>query len=276
MAKDANLDLSAVLSSDERVVFETRPHPFRQVLRTLVVSILWVIAIVGILAFVKLGRSYFSDAPIVSTALNAAYDFAFEDESAAFAALLFYLIFISWHIWGAYVDSRSRETYFVTNKRVIWWSKRIRNIMASIPLASVKMISLEPPSGRWRQRYGMIIFWSQVDKSSKPEQRAWLTIRDPESVLRKLQAMTPEPDPLLARRGYIRKSVTYALVGLFLISNGVYLWNSWIELPGEAGANLWVKMTCELLLYMGIVTVYEGIGDLREARKVVQRRKKGV
>ena len=276
MAKDAKLDLSAVLPSDERVVFETRPYPFRQVLRTLAMSVMWVIVIVGILVFVALGRPILSDVPIVSTALNAVYDFVFGDELSARVALLFYLFTISYFILDACSSSYDRVIYFVTNKRIIWWSKRIGKIVNSIPLTSVKMIDLDPPPSRRGRRYGYIVFWSQVE-STGPGPRTWDMIRDPESVRRRLQGMTPEPDPLFVRRKHINNFVGLVIAGVVIISMMIYSWTE-ILVTAEPGMSFFLKMTFEFVGFACLVAIYQGIGDLRQARRItvsIRKRRRG-
>jgi len=276
VAKDAKLDLSAVLPSDERVVFETRPYPFRQVLRTLAMSVMWVIVIVGILVFVALGRPILSDVPIVSTALNAVYDFVFGDELSARVALLFYLFTISYFILDACSSSYDRVIYFVTNKRIIWWSKRIGKIVNSIPLTSVKMIDLDPPPSRRGRRYGYIVFWSQVE-STGPGPRTWDMIRDPESVRRRLQGMTPEPDPLFVRRKHINNFVGLVIAGVVIISMMIYSWTE-ILVTAEPGMSFFLKMTFEFVGFACLVAIYQGIGDLRQARRItvsIRKRRRG-
>jgi len=278
MAKDAKLELSELLPSDERVVFETHPHPFRQLLRFLAASIIWVMVIVGILVFVvALGRPILSDVPIISTALNAIYDFAFGDEISAYGALSFYLFWIAFWTWDAFSMNHDRVVYFVTNKRIIWWSNRIGKIVDSIPLASVKMIDTDLNPGVRRRRYANIVFWSHIKKPTSPGAEVWWTIRDPESVLRRLQAMTPEPDPLFVRRQHRIGFGLSVTIGLVLISMAVYVWTEMV-VNGEPGISVWLKLISEYMICIGLVLIYQGIGKLRWARRVtvsIRKRQRG-
>lgn len=199
IAKDAMFGLRGVLSDDEKVVFETRPHEFRWLLGLLVKSVAIVCGYAALLIFVWLGRPAFSDVPFLSTLLNKAHELVFEDEWGAYLTFLAYVLGVS-IILGASFSAR-RMVYFATNKRIIWWNKHSGKVRHSIPLTSVKMVRLGRVKGTQRRRYGDIVFSSDI--TTWRTLNAWGSIPEPESVLRRLQTMTPEPDTRYVRKHHV-------------------------------------------------------------------------
>ena len=232
-AKNAKLDLSAVLSSDERAVIETHPHSWRLYARAAVDSVISIVCFLLGLSLYRLVWSWVRDVPNVPqvpTWLVEAYEYFFADYPWWATGLLVNVSVIVLFFAAAFSDTRME--YFATNKRIIWWNKHSGKVADSIPLTSIKMVRL----GRWKRakhgRYGDIVF-SVVTKSEYPYM--WLRITEPESVLRRLQAMTPESDP-----GYVRK---HLIIGWTLFSVGavlmfgslIFLCYSVVMMGGEAG-----------------------------------------
>jgi hypothetical protein len=272
MAKDVKRDLGDALPTDERVVLETHPHIWKGVLRFIAVSVIWVVVIAGILVFIALGRPYISDVPYMSDALNAVYDLAFGEEQSAYVALAFYLFMISLPIIRGSVSNNDRVIYFATNRRIIWWSRRIGGIVDSIPLESVKMITAHPSLGRRHRRYGNIYFLTQANKPNKL--RYWEMIRDPGTVFRTLQAMTPEPDPVFVRREHIKYFVLLVIIGTMTISLAVYMWTEMV-VTAEHAEHTYLKLLCQSMVLAGLLTFCFAIRNLREARKAAASIRKG-
>ena len=250
MARNPKVQPNIGLSSDERVVLETHPHESRWLLRRAVVSILLTCGYVGLLAFVWFGRPAFSGIPYLSTALNLAYEHVFEVEWGGYAMLLAYIFTIL--VYFGYSLAASRMVYFATNKRIIWWNKHSGKVRHSVPLTSVKMVRLGPVKGTKQRRYGDIVFSSDI--TTWRTMNAWASIPEPESVLRKLQTMTPEPD-----RGFVRKhrviGWTVALIGL-----GVFFLAGFMLYDYYTSAEYEVMIIPGVLLLAGLSLYILGFG----------------
>jgi len=201
VAKDAELELSAVLSSDERVVVDTREHVFRGLGSKLVGPVIVLILLALFLGLVWWGRNNLPDWPVISVVWNALYDWIFVERWGAIGTVTGYFIIV-FSIAKTSFDFRGIVNV-ATNKRIIRFNKKSGKVLWSVPWADVKKVVLWGRRGKGSISFGM--------EHSEPRVAWWYMIIEAESVWKKLQSIIPKADAEFVRK---RHSIGWTLLWL--------------------------------------------------------------
>jgi hypothetical protein len=214
MAWNPMLYPDLVLSNDERVVLQTRPHESR----SNAVPLVKMCVLIGLQIGYWLGKPVLSEVPYLSIPLNIGYNYIEDMES--WAALAIFLGNVSVIALLVVLAFKPNPTimYLATNERIVWWNENSRKVTHSIPLESVRKMRLVNVS--IRKRFGSIRF--SVEASKHPHLNTWSNVPEPAAVLSKLRLLTPALDIKYGRRHTIIGKMFFA-VGLGAMSLGIVI-----------------------------------------------------
>jgi membrane protein YdbS with pleckstrin-like domain len=177
MAGKAKLIPDKFLSSDERMIIESRPSAIKY-MKSAALAI-----IVGLIALVIFAWEYIPDAPDIPylTEYMANEDYgqyvqlAFE---AVFVLCLFYFAY-RWMKWGSTI-------YAVTDERIITLKGILNKHYEDIPLTQITNVDLSQSIGKRMLGYGTIVISTQGTAGRK-DSIVWTAVPDPIRVRRKIQ-----------------------------------------------------------------------------------------
>ncbi len=177
MAKISKLIPKKMLSSDETVVFETRPSAW---LYMKAAALSLIIALVALVLFVWKWIPSAPSIPYISDYLegsNGAYlQYAF---GAVFVLAMIYFAY-RWLKWGSTV-------YAATDERIITQKGILNKNYEDIPLTMITNIDLAQSIGKRALGYGTIVFSTQGLSGGRKADVVWEAVPDPFRVRRKIQ-----------------------------------------------------------------------------------------
>lgn len=177
MAKQARLIPRKILSSDERVVFESRPSAWLY-MKSAALAVLIMLAAGAIFVWPWVPGA--PDLPYLTEAFeNADYgDIAhWAFAGVAFLALIYFIA--RWLRWSSTV-------YAATDERIITQRGILNKVYEDIPVTMITNIDMAQSLGKRALGYGTIIFSTQ-GMGGKKADMVWEAVPDPLTVRRKLQ-----------------------------------------------------------------------------------------
>lgn len=177
MAKKARLIPRKILSSDERVVFESRPSAWLYMKSA---SLAVIILIASGVAFTWPWIPGAPDLPYLSDAFaNESYGDIAHWAFAGIAVLALLYFFARWLRWSSTV-------YAATDERIIKQKGILNKVYEDIPVTMITNIDVAQSLGKRALGYGTIIFSTQ-GLGGKKADMVWEAVPDPLAVRRKLQ-----------------------------------------------------------------------------------------
>ncbi len=176
MAKKAKLIPRKFLSSDERIVFESRPSAW------LYMKSATLAMLIGLIALVVFAWQWIPDAPelpYLNDYLTASYgDYVRWAFGAVFVlALLFFSA--KWLRWSSTV-------YAATDERIITQKGILNKTYEDIPLTMITNIDMAQSLGKRALGYGTLVFSTQ-GLGGKRADMVWDAVPNPMTVRRRLQ-----------------------------------------------------------------------------------------
>jgi len=186
MAAKSKLIPRKFLSSDELVVFETRPSAWLH-MKAAVLGVF--IFLAGIILYFWNKISSLPDIPYLTTATkNADYGTYIEWAFIAISGLSLLYVMGKYLKWSSTV-------YAATDERIITQKGILNKTYEDIPLAMITNIDLTQSLGKRALGYGTMVFSTQGMGGRKADV-VWDAVPDPMAVRRKLQeAMDSRPRP---------------------------------------------------------------------------------
>lgn len=176
MAKKARLIPRKFLSSDERIVFESRPSAWLY-MKSAVLAFL--IAVVAGVLFAWKWIPQAPELPYISAALAGDNGDIFQWALAAVAVLALLFFIARWLRWSSTV-------YAATDERIIRQKGILNKRYEDIPLAMISNIDLAQSLGKRYLGYGTLVF-STHGVGGKKADMVWDAVPNPMTVRRKLQ-----------------------------------------------------------------------------------------
>lgn len=176
MAKKAKLIPKGLLSSDERVVFESRPSALKYMIAGSVVML------IGIASLVLYAWQYIPDAPSIpylSEYLDGEYGEYIEWVLLGIFALALLYFIAKWLRWGSTV-------YAITDERVITQKGILNKVYDDVPLTQITNVDVSQSIGKRMVGYGTIVF-STTGSTGRKDSVVWEAVPAPLTVRRKLQ-----------------------------------------------------------------------------------------
>jgi len=177
MAKKARLIPRKFLSSDERVVFESRPSAW------LYMKSATLALVIAIVAGVIFAWEWIPEAPdlpeVLSSAMSGENGDLVHWAFAAVAVIAFVFFLARWLRWSSTV-------YAATDERVIKQKGILNKTYEDIPLAMITNIDMAQSLGKRYLGYGTLIISTQGLGSRKADM-VWNSVPNPMTVRRKLQ-----------------------------------------------------------------------------------------
>jgi uncharacterized membrane protein YdbT with pleckstrin-like domain len=177
MAGKAKLIPSKLLSSDERMVFESRPSAIRY-MKSASLAI-----IIGLAALVIYAWKYIPDVPDIPYIS----EYMANEDYGQYIQLAFGAVFVLSLLYFAYRWLRWGSTiYAITDERVITQKGILNKHYEDIPLVQITNVDMSQSIGRRMLGYGTIIISTQGTTGSK-NSVVWEAVPDPIRVRRKIQ-----------------------------------------------------------------------------------------
>jgi len=176
MAKKAKLIPRKFLSSDERVVFESRPSGWLYMKSA---SLALLIAIVAAVIFAWKWIPSVPDLPMISSAINGSDGDIVQLAFAAVAVLAFVFFVARWLRWSSTV-------YVATDERVIKQKGILSKTYEDIPVTMITNIDMAQSLGKRYMGYGTLVFSTQ-GLGGRTADMIWEAVPSPMTVRRKLQ-----------------------------------------------------------------------------------------
>jgi len=176
MAKKARLIPRKFLSSDERVVFESRPSGWLYMKSA---SLAILIALVASVLFAWKWIPSAPDLPYVSSALSGGNGDLVQWAFAAVAVIALVFFAARWLRWSSTV-------YAATDERIIKQRGILNKIYEDIPLTMITNIDMAQSLGKRYLGYGTLVFSTQ-GLGGKKADMVWDAVPSPMTVRRKLQ-----------------------------------------------------------------------------------------
>lgn len=176
MARKAKRIPRGMLSSDERMIFESRPSAIKYMVSATAVIL------IGILALVVYVWKYLPDPPelpYIQEHLDGEYGQYVEWAALGIFALCFVYFVVRWLRWGSTV-------YAITDERIIIQRGILNKTYEDIPLGMVTNVSVSQSIGKRMLGYGTIHFATQSSQGRRGA-IVWEAVPGPLSVRRKIQ-----------------------------------------------------------------------------------------
>ncbi len=177
MAKKARLIPRKMLSSDERVVLETRPSAWLYMKGAALALFIALIAIVG---FVWKRIPNAPEIPYFNEALDGEYGEYIEWALLALFVLMMLVFAVRWLGWNSTI-------YAATDERVITQRGIINKTYEDIPVTMISSVDLAQSIGKRALGYGTIVFSTQGQAAAKKKGLVWEAVPDPFTVRRRVQ-----------------------------------------------------------------------------------------
>ncbi len=188
MASKSRLIPRKFLSSDEKVVFESRPSAWLY-MKSGVLS-----AIVAMIALVLFAWNWIPsapDIPYLSTALAGQYGDYVHWAFGVLFFLAFVYFVVKWMRWGSTV-------YAATDERIIKQKGILSKTYEDIPLNMITNIDMSQSLAKRALGYGTIVFSVQGLGGRKADM-SWTAVPDPMAVQRKIQEVMDDNRKRAAR-----------------------------------------------------------------------------
>lgn len=177
MARKSKLIPKKMLSSDERVVFETRPSAW------LYMKAAFVSLLIALIAFVLFIWPWIPDAPSIPY-LSEQLDGDYGD----YITLAFGAVFVLAMLFFAYRYLKWGSTvYAATDERIITQRGILSKNYEDIPVTMITNIDLAQSLGKRALGYGTIVFSTQGMSGGRKADIVWEAVPDPFTVRRKIQ-----------------------------------------------------------------------------------------
>jgi len=176
MAKKAKLIPRKFLSSDERIVFESRPSGWLY-MKSATLAIL--IAIIALVIFLWEWIPDVPDLPYLSSAIGGENGDLIQWAFAAVAAIAFVFFIARYLRWSSTV-------YAATDERVIKQKGILNKTYEDIPVTMITNIDMAQSLGKRYLGYGTLVFSTQGLGGRKADM-VWNAVPNPMMVRRKLQ-----------------------------------------------------------------------------------------
>ena len=176
MAKKAKLIPRKFLSSDEHIIFESRPSGWLYMKSA---SLAIMIAIVAGVIFAWEWIPSVPDLPVVSDAVNGTNGDIVQWAFAAVAVVALIFFSARWLRWSSTV-------YAVTDERVIKQKGILNKIYEDIPVTMITNIDMAQSLGKRYLGYGTLVFSTQGLGGRKADM-IWEAVPSPMTVRRRLQ-----------------------------------------------------------------------------------------
>ncbi len=176
MAAKAKRISRSLLSSDERMVFESRPSAIIYMMGASFAII------IGLLALLVYAWQYIPDAPEIpylQEYLDGEYGQYIEWTALGIFVICFLYFVVKWFKWGSTV-------YAVTDERIITQKGILNKSYEDVPLGQVTNMNVHQTLGKRMLGYGTIKFATQSTAGRK-EYIVWEAIPSPLTVRRKIQ-----------------------------------------------------------------------------------------
>lgn len=165
-----------MLSSDERMVYESRPSAIKYMVSASFAMI------VGLLALVVFLWQYLSnppEIPYIQEYLDGEYGQYIEYVALGIFVLCLLYFFVKWFRWGSTV-------YAITDERIITQRGILNKTYEDIPLGMVTNMNVSQSIGKRMVGYGTIHFATQSTQG-RQGMIAWEAVPHPLTVRRKIQ-----------------------------------------------------------------------------------------
>lgn len=176
MARKAKLIPRKFLSSDERVVFESRPSAWLYMKSA---SLALIIAIVALILFAWDWVPDAPEIPYISTALAGDYGEYIHWAFGALFAIAFIFFVVRWIKWG-------NTVYAATDERIIKQKGILNKKYEDIPVTMITNIDMAQSLSKRALGYGTLVFSTQ-GLGGKKADMVWDAVPNPMTVRRKLQ-----------------------------------------------------------------------------------------
>lgn len=176
MARKAKHISRSMLSSDERIVFESRPSAIKYMIPASIAII------IGLSALAVFLWKYIPDPPelpYIQEYLDGEYGEYVEYAALGVFVLCLLYFVVKWLRWGSTV-------YAVTDERIITQRGILNKTYEDIPLGMVTNVSVSQSIGKRMLGYGTVIFATQSSQGRRGS-LAWEAVPSPLKVRRKMQ-----------------------------------------------------------------------------------------
>ncbi|MBE0517784.1 MAG: PH domain-containing protein [Thermoplasmata archaeon] len=176
MAKKAKHITRGLLSSDEHVVFESRPSALKYMISATIAILIGLLALTVFLWQYLPGEPEF---PYIQEYMDGEYGQYIEWAALGIFVLSLLYFFIKWFRWGSTI-------YAVTDERLITQKGILNKSYDDIPLGMITKVDISQSVGKRILRYGTIYFSTQSTQGRK-DSVVWEAVPNPLGVRRKLQ-----------------------------------------------------------------------------------------
>lgn len=179
MSKKAKRIPRSMLSSDERMVYESRPSAVKYMVSA---SIVMVIGLLSLLVYLWKYLPDPPELPYLQEYLDGEYGEYVEWAALAIFVLCLLYFVIKWLRWGSTV-------YAVTDERIITQRGILNKAYEDITLGMVTNVNVEQSIGKRMLGYGTIYFSTQSSQGRKGTV-VWEAVPGPLAVRRRIQEVT--------------------------------------------------------------------------------------
>ena len=176
MPGKAKLVPKSLLSSDERVVFESRPSALKYMVSGSLVMV------IGLAALVMFAWKWIPDAPSIpylTEQLEGDYGQYIEWVLIGVFVLALLYFATKWLRWGSTV-------YAITDERIITQKGILNKVYDDVPLNQITNVDVSQSIGKRMVGYGTIVF-STTGSAGRKDAVRWEWVPHPVTVRRKLQ-----------------------------------------------------------------------------------------
>jgi uncharacterized membrane protein YdbT with pleckstrin-like domain len=176
MARKAKRIPRSMLSSDERMVFESRPSALKYMVSASFVMI------IGLLSLAVFLWKYLPDPPelpYIQEYIDGEYGTYIEYAALGIFVLCFLYFVVKWFRWGSTV-------YAVTDERIITQRGILNKTYEDIPVGMVTNMNVSQSVGKRMLGYGTIYFATQSSQGRRGSM-AWEAVPNPLVVRRRIQ-----------------------------------------------------------------------------------------
>lgn len=177
MAKKAKLIPRKMLSSDERLIFETRPSGWL-CMKAAVFSL--VIAIIALIGYAWEWVPDAPEIPYLSEALEGDYGDYIQWALLGIFVLAILFFIVRWLKWGSTI-------YAATDERIITQRGIVNKTYEDIPVTMITNIDLAQSIGKRALGYGTMVFSTSGMAAGRKSDMIWEAVPDPFTVRRKIQ-----------------------------------------------------------------------------------------
>jgi membrane protein YdbS with pleckstrin-like domain len=177
MARRAKLIPKKMLSSDERIMFETRPSAW---LFMKAASLALFVALISLIVFLWKWIPDAPSIPYLSDYLDGSNGTVIQMAFGALFFVLFIFFLYRYLKWGSTV-------YAATDERIITQRGILNKTYEDIPVTMITNIDLAQSLGKRALGYGSIVFSTQGMSGARKADIVWEAVPNPFSVRRKIQ-----------------------------------------------------------------------------------------